>query len=114
MQAFVEQFQPIYVASQHVQRMELVGYEKMSIQSFSCQAGGRYMDEARELFSDCERHLEGFKALVQGSRLVYKSSLLFWTEELHFIHDTIVNTISTDNHDLLIKMLARILPADCN
>jgi hypothetical protein len=88
-QVFIDQFQVLSSASGVFFVMENVGYSTLDVSDFTCRAGFAFLDDAKTLKRICEDNMLSFKTWQSHTRLSWKISLLFWTEEMHDIYNAV-------------------------
>jgi hypothetical protein len=111
MQSFVDQFRALSRAAGNILQMFVVGYEKIKISDFICQAGGKFEANANEILKTSEDHLQKFSSWLRITRENSKVSLLFWTEELRELYTLIQLVTSEDTLPaMLSEKLTRLEP----
>jgi hypothetical protein len=116
---FIEQHQILSRAATNNKYMYSVGFGEAGIASFSCAVGNEHMDETRELLSEIEAKIRECDSWLSHMRAIHFVSLLYWTEELHEIHNATEQAIyNSDNEKVesaihyLVNMVARLACGD--
>jgi hypothetical protein len=89
MQKFVDQFQNLSHACGNVLTMHAVGYTRSPLSDFRCRSGGRFLSESAFLLRQSDSDMRSFKMWLSQVRESSKLSLLFWTEELLDIYNSL-------------------------
>jgi hypothetical protein len=116
---FIEQHQILSRAATNNKYMYSVGFGEAGIASFSCAVGNEHMDETRELLSEIEAKIRECDSWLSHMRAIHFVSLLYWTEELHEIHNATEQAIyNGDNEKVesaihyLVNMVSRLACGD--
>jgi hypothetical protein len=96
MQIFIDQFQILTIAYRKFLFMEKFGFITISTSDFDCCAGCKYMKDAKYLLNVSEEQMEGFNAWLSRTRMNYKISLLYWTEELRQLYESVCSPDADD------------------
>jgi hypothetical protein len=89
MHIFIDQFQILTIAYRKFLIMEKFGFISISTSDFECYAGGKHVEDAKYLLNVSEEQMEGFNAWLLRTRMNYKVSLLYWTEELRQLYESV-------------------------
>jgi hypothetical protein len=89
MQKFVDQFQNLSQGCGNVLTMHALGYTRSPLSDFRCRSGGSFLNESAFLLRQSDSDMRSFKMWLSQVRERSKLSLLFWTEELLDLYNSL-------------------------
>lgn len=106
MDGLIEQFQVFKAAYRHFIIMDAVGYSSISPEHISCRTGLDHMEDTKILYKVIVEHSQTFKNWLFDIRKKYKSSMLFWTNELRDLNEALIKV----DPDAVVHFMARLFP----